>query len=322
MSKEIELSFVIPVYNGSQTVGNVVRKIQELTADLSVEVILVNDGSADTSEKTCAELCEEFPTGVHFVHLARNFGEHNAVLAGLHQTRGDYVAVLDDDGQHPPEEVLRMYEEIKRTGRDVIYGRYTVKHHSWFRNLGSWFTDRMANIMLKKPPELYLSSFKVMNRFVVNEITAYRGPFPYIDGLIYRTTHNLGQIDVQHQDREAGQSGYTVRKLVGLWLNMFLNFSIKPLRIAVLFGCFLSLVSVLLIIMTIVDKIWITQDLTVGIPTVLVCVIFFAGVQMLMLGCMGEYLGRMFLDNSGTPQFVVRYVKRGSADPCTTRTED
>jgi undecaprenyl-phosphate 4-deoxy-4-formamido-L-arabinose transferase len=322
VSKEIELSFVIPVYNGSKSIAEVVRNIKELTVNLAAEVILVNDGSDDASEETCNELAEELPDLVHFVHLARNFGEHNAVLAGLHESNGQYVAVLDDDGQNPPQEVLRMYEEIKRSGQDVVYGRYTSKHHSWFRNLGSWFTDRMANIMLRKPKTLYLSSFKVMNRFVVDEIIKYRGPFPYIDGLIYRTTHNLGQIDVQHQDRETGRSGYTLRKLVGLWLNMFLNFSIKPLRIAVLFGFFLSLFSVLLIIMTIVDKLWITQDLTVGIPTVLVCVIFFAGVQMLMLGCIGEYLGRLFLDNSGTPQFIVRYVKRGSAESCTKRTED
>ena len=322
MSPETELSFVIPVYNGSQTIADVVARIRELTTDLVIEVILVNDGSSDSSEETCSKLAEEFPDCIRFVHLPRNFGEHNAVLAGLHQSVGNYVAVLDDDGQNPPEEVLRMYAEIKKTGLDVVYGRYVVKRHSWFRNLGSWFTDRMANIMLKKPKKLYLSSFKVMNRFVVDEVIKYRGPFPYIDGLIYRTTHQLGQIDVEHQARQAGRSSYTLRKLVGLWLNMFLNFSIKPLRIAVLFGFLLSLFSVLLIIMTIVDKIWITRNLAIGIPTVLVCVIFFAGVQMLMLGCIGEYLGRMFLDNSGTPQFVVRYVQRGSADTCTTRTED
>ena len=313
---------MIPVYNGSQTIASVVQDIRDLTPDLAVEVVLINDGSQDSSEETCRQLAEEFPDWVRFVHLPRNFGEHNAVLAGLHETTGHYVAVLDDDGQHPPAEVLRMYDEIKETGHDVIYGRYTMKRHGWFRNLGSWFTDRMANIMLRKPKELYLSSFKVMNRFVVDEITKYHGPFPYIDGLIYRTTHNLGQMDVEHQAREAGRSGYTLRKLIGLWLNMFLNFSIKPLRIAVLFGFFLSLASVLLIVMTIVDKLWITRDMTVGIPTVLICVIFFAGVQMLMLGCIGEYLGRMFLDNSGTPQFVVRYVKRGTAESCTMRTED
>jgi len=306
-----ELSFVIPVYNGSRTIGGVVESIHRLYSDLDFEVVLVNDGSQDDTETTCRELADRHPGTVTFVHLARNFGEHNAVLAGLNHSTGAFVAVLDDDGQNPPEEIRRMFDEIRARGHDVVYGRYRVKHHGWFRNLGSRFNDRIANIMLKKPPELYLSSFKVMNRFVVDEVTSYKGAFPYIDGLILRTTRNLGQIEVEHRDRDDAVSNYTLRKLFLLWLNMFLNFSITPLRVAALVGTFTALASLFLLVAIVIDKLYVNPDVPVGVPTVLATIVFFAGVQLVILGTIGEYLGRLFLDHSGSPQFVVRYVRGG-----------
>jgi undecaprenyl-phosphate 4-deoxy-4-formamido-L-arabinose transferase len=257
---------------------------------------------------------------VTFVHLSRNFGEHSAVLAGFTQARGRYIAVLDDDGQNPPEEVVRMLDELKRKNYDVVYGHYIEKKHSWFRNLGSRFNDQIATLMLHKPKDLYLSSFKVMNRFLVNEIIKYRGPYPYTDGLIYRVTRNIGQIPVEHRVSQSGRSRYTLRRLVRLWLNMFLNFSIKPLRVSVYVGLLASCLSVVALIAILIDKLWITPDLTVGIPTVLGSVVFFSGVQLMILGLVGEYLGRLYLDQTGTPQYVVRYAMReGSKDQSSTK---
>jgi undecaprenyl-phosphate 4-deoxy-4-formamido-L-arabinose transferase len=277
--------------------------------------VLVNDGSEDDSEQVCRALAEVHPETVTFVHLARNFGEHNAVLAGLNQAVGRYVAVLDDDGQNPPEEVLRLYDEARAKNHDVVYGRYRAKHHSRFRNWGSAFNDRVANWLLGKPPELYLSSFKIMNRFVVDEITRYQGAFPYIDGLILRTTRNLGQTEVEHLDRENAESNYTLTKLFLLWLNMFLNFSIVPLRVSALLGLVTSGMSLLLLGAIVIDKLYINPNVTVGLPTVLVIVTLFAGVQLVILGAIGEYLGRLFLDHSKTPQFVVRYVVKPTKRP-------
>src|SRR5947209_976567 len=194
-----ELSLVIPVYDGSRTIGPLVQQIISAFGSTSFEIVLVNDGSQDDSETICAGLADKNPQIVVFVHLSRNFGEHNAVLAGLMQSSGRYVGVLDDDGQNPPEEVKRMLEHLKRNNYDVVYGHYIEKKHSAFRNVGSWFNDRIATIMLQKPKDLYLSSFKVMNRFVVNEVIKYRGPYPYADGLIYRVTRNIGQIPVEHR---------------------------------------------------------------------------------------------------------------------------
>jgi len=310
-----ELSLVIPVYNGSRTIGPLVEQTAKIFGSTSFEIVLVNDGSEDDSERVCVKLAEKFPQNVTFVHLSRNFGEHSAVLAGFTQARGRYVAVLDDDSQNPPEEVVRMLDELKRKNYDVVYGHYIEKKHSWFRNLGSRFNDRIATLMLHKPKDLYLSSFKVMNRFLVNEIIKYRGPYPYTDGLIYRVTRNIGQIPVEHRVSASGPSRYTLRRLVRLWLNMFLNFSIKPLRISVYVGLLASCLSIVALVAILIDKLWITKNVTVGIPTVLGSVVFFAGIQLMILGLVGEYLGRLYLDQTGTPQYVVRYsMREGSKD--------
>lgn len=311
MAEEItpDLSLVIPVYNGSRTIGPLVEQITKVFGSSSFEVVLVNDGSEDDSEAVCKQLTEVFPSTVVFVHLSRNFGEHNAVLAGFKQARGRYVAVLDDDGQNPPEEVSRMLEELKRKDYDVVYGHYIEKKHSAFRNFGSWFNDRIATIMLHKPKDLYLSSFKVMNRFVIEQITKYRGPYPYTDGLIYRVTRNIGQIPVEHRASFEGRSRYTFRRLLRLWLNMFLNFSIKPLRLSIYVGLLTSCLSIVALIAIFIDRIWITPNVTLGIPTVLGTIVLLAGIQLMILGLVGEYLGRLYLDQTGTPQYVIRYVK-------------
>lgn len=313
MAANPELSLVIPVYNGRNTIGPLVEQIVKIFGSTSFEVVLVNDGSSDDSESVCAELVRRFPQNVTFVHLSRNFGEHSAVLAGFAQSRGKYIAVLDDDGQNPPEEVVRMLDEIKRKNYDVVYGHYIEKRHSWFRNLGSRFNDRIATLMLHKPPDLYLSSFKVMNRFVANEITKYRGPYPYTDGLIYRVTRNIGQIPVEHRESLGGASRYTLRGLIRLWLNMFLNFSIKPLRLSIYVGLLTSCLSVLALMFIFIDRLWITPNVTLGIPTVLGTIVLLAGIQLMILGLVGEYLGRLYLDQTGTPQYVVRYVRRAES---------
>jgi undecaprenyl-phosphate 4-deoxy-4-formamido-L-arabinose transferase len=304
------LSFVIPIYNGAATITEVVDEIHRVFAGRPIEIVLVNDGSSDNSETVCRELQAAHPGTVTFVHLARNFGEHGATLAGLRHATGAAVAILDDDGQNPPAEVERLVTTLVDERYDVVYGRYRVKQHSFLRNLGSRFNDRMANWMLKKPRDLYLSSFKVLERFLVDEITRYEGAFPYIDGLILRSTGNIGQIDVEHRQRKHGRSGYTAAKLASLWLNMFLNFSIAPLRLSALLGVVMSGFSLLLLVGIIIDKLYINPELTHGLPTVLALIVFFAGLQLVLLGAIGEYLGRLFLDQSKKPQCVVRYVHR------------
>lgn len=302
---------VIPVFNGAGSIAQVVERARAVFADKQLEIVLIDDGSADDSERVCRELAERSDGRIAFVELSRNFGEHNAVLAGLAQTHAPLVAVLDDDGQNPPEELPGMFAELEQRKLDVVYGQYIERQHDWSRRLGSWFNDRVANVMLGKPRGLYLSSFKVMNRFVVDEVLKYKGPYPYIDGLICRSTTRLGQIPVKHAPRLAGRSNYTLMKLIRLWLNMFLGFSIIPLRITSLLGLVIAATSFLWLAVILIDKLWITPGVTLGIPSVLACIVLFSGVQLAVMGMIGEYLGRVFLASNGQPQYVVRYSVRG-----------
>lgn len=305
----IVLSLVIPVYNGSQTIAGVVEAIRAAVSPARYEIILVNDGSQDQSEEVCLELAARDPDTISYVQLSRNYGEHAAVLAGMRRAIGRYVAILDDDGQNPPDQLPILLRHIQTHPLDVVYGRYREKRHHWFRRLGSWFTNAVATIVLRKPPRLYLSSFKIMNRFMVDAITSHDGPHPYIDGLIFQVSERVGEVEVDHRQREAGRSGYTLRRLVRLWLNMFLGFSIAPLRLAALAGLCTSALSLLLLLAIVLDKLLLNPQLTVGIPTVLVCVTLFAGIQLFVLGTVGEYVGRVFLHLQGKPQSVVRYER-------------
>lgn len=300
-------SIVIPAYNSESTIGTLVERLVTDLGSEMLQVVLVNDGSADGTDAVCRELVTRYPDIVTYVRLARNFGEHNAVMAGLHHARGEYVVIMDDDFQNPPEEVSRLIAYAERGGYDVVYTRYARKHHHWGRNLASRLNNRVATLMLDKPRDLYLSSFKCLTRFTVQEILKYQGPYPYIDGLVLRCTRNIGTLDAAHAERRAGRSGYTLRKLIGLGLNMFVNFSVAPLRLSALLGVATSAIGVVLGIDVVVERL-LRPGVPVGWASILVAVLVFSGVQLIMLGLIGEYLGRLFLTENQTPQFVVREV--------------
>src|SRR3989304_1786242 len=237
MSEKIKLSIAIPVYNSESTIENLVTQlIEKLSKEYELEIVLINDCSKDNSEKICISLYERNKDIVKFYSLAKNVGEHNAVMAALNKVTGNYVVVMDDDFQNPVSEVIKLVSYASANSFDVVYTYYDKKFHSFFRNLGSKFNDKLANYMLGKPKNLYLSSFKVMNKFIVDEVIKYDRPYPYLDGLILRTTSNIGKLKVEHRGREQGDSNYTFKKLISLWLNMFTNFSILPLRISIILG--------------------------------------------------------------------------------------
>ena len=307
MPCETKISIVIPVFNGAQTISGVVEEILQSLKSYRLEVILVNDGSKDNSHHVCVNIFERHGDIVSYLYLARNFGEHNAVMAGLNIATGDYVIIMDDDFQNPPEEVKKLIEKTITGGFDVVYGYYEKKRHSWMRNLGSRFNNFVANFLLDKPKSLYLSSFKCMNRFIVQQVIKYQGPFPYVDGLILRSTQNIGKALVRHADRKEGKSGYTMKKLIGLWLNMFINFSIYPLRVSIFLGTLFLFLAMAGSVWIIVEKI-LNPSIPRGITSVLVIIFIFAGIQLLILGLIGEYLGKLFLMNNRTPQYAVRQV--------------
>jgi glycosyltransferase involved in cell wall biosynthesis len=246
-TQSLRLSILVPVYHSEKTIGRLVDTIVEtLGSQVNLhEIILVNDGSTDKSHEVILEAIERHPNSIKYLQLFRNFGEHNAVMAGLNYVTGDAVAIIDDDFQNPPAEIIRLSDKLAE-GYDVVYSYYEQKKHSFFRNLGSRFNDWVATLLLSKPRNLYLSSFKVIAAPLVKIIIQYHGPYPYIDGLILRSTSNIGKALVQHSAREEGKSNYTLTKLVRLWLNMFTGFSILPLRLSSYLGFFLFAISIVL----------------------------------------------------------------------------
>ena len=298
---------MIPVYNGARTIGPLVDRLLEALTGRTVQVVLVDDGSLDASDEVCRAVSARHAGVVTYVMLGRNFGEHNAVMAGLWHARGDYAVIMDDDFQNPPEEVGRLIDHALQHRYDIVYTYSSVKHHHWFRNLGSRLNDRMATFMLDKPRDLYLSSFKCMSRYLVDQVLKYRGPYPYIDGLALRCTRNIGTLEVRHAPRRDGRSNYTLRKLLRLWLNMFVNFSVMPLRVSTVVGLAASLLGLALGLEAFIERL-VRPDVPVGWASVLVPVVLLSGVQLIMLGLFGEYLGRLFLTENQTPQFVVREV--------------
>ncbi|WP_282126073.1 glycosyltransferase family 2 protein [Marinifilum flexuosum] len=300
------LSIVIPVYNGANSIGQLVPElIASFSPLFKLEIVLINDCSPDDSENRCIQLFEKYPRWVKFYSLAKNVGEHNAVMAGLNNCSGDKVVIMDDDFQNPTESVIQLVTYASTTNFDVVYSYYDSKKHSLFRNLGSRFNNAVASWMLKKPTDLYLSSFKVLDRFLVEEIIKYNHPFPYIDGLILRTTSNIGKIKVVHNARQNGESGYTLSKLISLWLNMFTNFSILPLRVAMITGLIIAMCGFIYGGITIGEKL-INPNLPVGYASTIASITLFSGVQLMAIGMVGEYLGRLFLCNNKHPQFSIR----------------
>jgi undecaprenyl-phosphate 4-deoxy-4-formamido-L-arabinose transferase len=302
----IDVSVVIPVYNAESTIAALVERIVESFRDRgTLQIVLVNDGSRDRSHEVCLGLASSRPEVVSYVRLAKNFGEHNAVMAGLRHALGAYAVIMDDDFQHRPDDAVRLFEEARSKGFDVVYSYFPRREHGWSRRLGSWFNGAVANLMLDKPKDLYLSSFKCLSRSLVSEIIKYRGPFPYVDGLALRCTRNIGRVEVVHQPREAGRSGYTLRKLVGLWGTMFVSFSVMPLRLATLLGFALIVVGGVAGLWVIGEKLA-GRPVPEGWPFLAIIMLIFSGTQLLILGIVGEYLGRLYLAVNETPQAVVQ----------------
>jgi glycosyltransferase involved in cell wall biosynthesis len=301
-------SIIIPVYRGAASIGRLVDVlVSEMSPRFNLEIVLVNDCSPDNSEEVCVGIQKKYPQIVRFYSLARNFSEHNAVMAGLNNCHGDYAVIMDDDFQNPVTEAIKLVEYAASHDFDVVYTYYPEKKHNLFRNAGSKFNDWVANLMLKKPKDLYLSSFKAINRFLINEIIKYDGPSPYIDGLVLRATSHIGKLEVLHEERAAGKSGYTFKKLFSLWVNSFINFSIIPLRIMTIAGFIFAGLAFLFGLEIILEKIFNWNPLMpTGYAMLAVLVSFFSGVQLIAIGLTGEYLGRIFLYQNKKPQYVIR----------------
>ena len=300
------ISFVIPCYRSSQTIKSVVEEI--ITAMVEAkgydyEIILINDCSPDDTFGVIKSLCVENPK-IKGINLAKNFGQHAALMAGFRHVKGDMIICLDDDGQTPANEMGKLVAALE-DGSDVVYAKYDHKQHSGFRNIGSKINGMMTRYMLGKPKKLYVSSYFAAKRFVIDEVIRYENAYPYIIGLVLRTTKNITNVNVTHREREIGTSGYTIGKLFSLWVNGFTSFSVKPLRIATLMGALFAFFGFLYTIYTIVKKI-INPAVPMGFSSMMSAIMVIGGMLMLMLGMVGEYIGRIYVCMNHSPQYVIK----------------
>ncbi|MBN1671891.1 MAG: glycosyltransferase family 2 protein [Kiritimatiellae bacterium] len=299
------ISIVVPVFNSEACLDELVRRLEPVLGRRPAggEIILVNDGSHDRSWAAIARLAAEHPV-VRGLNLRRNFGQDNAIMAGLREARGSVAVIMDDDLQHDPDDVARLVEQIE-DGYDVCFADFEKKYQAWWKNWGSRFNNFVATIVLKKPRHVYLSPFKALSKDIVREVVKYDGPYPYIDGLILRVTRSVARIDAEHHHRFAGKSNYSVLKSIGVWLRVLTSFSLAPLRLATYMGFVFSGIGLAVALVFLVRKL-LGVEVPMGWASLIVAVLVLGGVQLAGIGMLGEYLGRVFLHLNRQPQYVVK----------------
>lgn len=310
MSEFKKMSFVIPCYRSEKTVLIVVDEIEQTMAkrsELEYEIILVNDGSPDNVWDVIADRAQE-DEHIIGINLAKNFGQHSALMAGYNHCTGDFVVSLDDDGQTPANEVFSLLDELEK-GYDVVYASYPEIHQSFFRKWGAVMAKKMSDYMFDIKDDRKGSSYFICRKFVIDEIIKYEHSYPYIAGLVLRTTRNIGVVSVQQRDRIMGTSGYNLKSLVSLWLNGFTAFSVKPLELGAYMGFGMAILGFLYAIYTIIRRL-LNPTVVQGWSSLIAITLIIGGIIMVMLGLIGEYIGRIYICINNSPQFVVKEIYR------------
>lgn len=299
------ISLVIPCYGSEHTLQDVIKEIEKLFKNIpyEYEVILVNDYSPDRVWDIIVQLSEA-NSRIIGINMARNFGQHAALMAGYRESSGDIIVSLDDDGQAPIEKIPELLKKIEE-GYDLVYGKYPQIKQEKFRILGSYINDKMTEIMLGKPSNIRVTSFYATRRFVIEEMIKYEKSYPYVIGLALRSTQNIANVLVEQRKRAQGKSGYTFQKLLSLWLNGFTAFSVKPLRIATFTGLFCAFIGFLYGAYIIIHKIM-NPTVPMGYSSMMAIILLIGGVIMLLLGMVGEYIGRIYVSVNNAPQYVIK----------------
>ena len=307
------LSFVIPCYRSQNTVMTVVDEIENTVKtrpEYNYEIILVNDGSPDNVWDVIKER-SKVDDKIIGINLSKNFGQHSALMAGYNNVSGDIIISLDDDGQTPACDVFKLIDELNK-GYDIVYAQYPEIHQNWFRRWGSDFTKRVTEYLFDiKGDDRKGSSYYVAKRYIIDEMIKYKNPYPFLSGLVLRSTRNISVVPIEHRNRIEGKSGYTIKNLINLWLNGFTSFSIKPLKMGTYFGFFLAGLGFLFAIITIIRKLFITPMMEAGWSSIISIMLIIGGAILIMLGLLGEYTGRIFICINSSPQYVIKeYVGR------------
>ena len=297
-----EISIVIPVYNSQDTVHLISEKIKEALKDFDYEKIMVNDCSKDNSWE---EIKKESAVNSNLIgiNLRKNSGQDSAILAGLNYATGNWIVIMDDDLQHSPSDIIKLYNEVKK-GYDVCYANFEQKKQKFWKNAGSWFNGKVSEIVINKPKDIYLSPFKIMSRSVVTEMIKFNNLYPYIDGLIFQITNKITQIDIEHHEREIGKSNYSLIKSMKVFFRMLFGFSTKPLTFAAYTGFFVSILGFILLVKYFVDYLMGKADVA-GWTTIVILILFIGGLLLMSIGIIGVYIGRTYLTINNTPKFLV-----------------
>ena len=302
-----KISFVIPCYCSSNTVESVVNEIEAAMKprgdDYDHEIILVNDYSTDNTEYVIMQLCK-YNSKVKGLSFSRNFGQHSAVMAGFSCATGHYIVNLDDDGQTPVDHVFHLLDKIEE-GYDIVFARYNeLTRRNIIRRVGTHIKETMNHYLLGKPNNIVFNSFFIARKFVIDEVLNYKNPYPYLGGLLIRATTNIANVEVPHRPRMHGKSTYTITKLIRIMLNEFTSFSVKPLRIASVIGIIFSFIGFVSAIFVVINKI-VKPDVSTGWSSLISVLLFIGGIQMIIMGLIGEYIGRIYEEVKERPMYII-----------------
>lgn len=302
------VSVAIPCYKSAQTIGQVVNEIRDTIRsrpDFDYQIILVNDYPEDDTFDVIAALCRE-DEKITGVNLSRNFGQTTAKMAALPYVKGDVLVYMDDDGQHPADQIFLLVDKVLE-GYDLVYARFARKHHSFFKRFTSWLNGKVLEINGSKPQGIVLSSFYAMNRIAIEALKNYKSPFPSMGGYLSHVVQRYANVDMEHRSRIAGSSNYTLKKLLGLWFTGFTNFSTVPLRFASVIGVVCAIFGFVTAVIMVIRKL-VNPAIAAGFTTSIATQLFIGGVLMMLLGFCGEYIGRIYMTVSNMPQYEVRQV--------------
>lgn len=301
------ISVVIPCYYSEKMIGKVVTLTREQLVEggYSYEFILVNDGSTDGTFQVISKLAEN-DKNIVGIDCAKNLGQHSAIMAGLRHATGDLIMVMDDDMQTHPSQCLKLIHGIERDDTDVVFASWPSHKEAWWRRLGCDFTVWSMRVLTNRPKEIFPSNFFVMKKHVCKELIRYAGPYVYIQGLLFRATANMSNVEVEHFEREQGKSGYTLKSLLKLWATV-LNFSMVPLRMGAIVGALIGALGVIGAIFIAVRRL-VDPTIQMGWSSLMVAILICSGAIIMFLGVLGEYLGRLFMTVNMSPQYVLKRV--------------
>lgn len=307
------MSVVIPVYNSQETLRELTQRLETVFAECegTAEIVFVDDCSSDGSWQVLEELQRSHPESITAIQLMRNFGQHNALMCGLRHATGQLIVTMDDDLQNPPEEIPRLVDAITSDNLDLVYGRYETKEHAWSRNLGSAIVNLFFRLVFQT--QITVTSFRILRYELVQSILSYDLNFTYLDGLLSWNTKRIGSTPVRHEPRKSGTTGYSLAKLINLALNLFTNFSLLPLQIVSFLGLIAATGGLLTGFYYLIQAL-LNQITVPGYASVIIAVLVLGGLQLLALGIIGEYLGRVHLNINRKPQYTERQVLTASED--------